>query len=70
VWLADEASGTYGGLYLFADRESLDRSRDTDLHRSISANPALVDVVIRELDVLDEATAITSGGLVAAPARS
>ena len=28
-WLADPASGTYGGVYLFASRHDADRSRDT-----------------------------------------
>jgi hypothetical protein len=59
-WLADPDSGTYGGGYLFASREDADRSRETDLFRGMSADPALVDVAVREFDVLDAPTAITA----------
>ena len=33
VWLADDAAGTYGGIYLFADRAAADRSKDTDVYQ-------------------------------------
>jgi hypothetical protein len=65
-WLADAASGTYGGVYLFASREDADRSRDTDLFAGMAANPALRDVVVREFDVLDAPTAHTAPSLPAA----
>jgi hypothetical protein len=65
VWIADRAAGTYGGVYLFADRQAADRSRDTDLYRGMAANPAFADLSVREFDVLDEATAITASVLAA-----
>jgi hypothetical protein len=64
-WLGDAESGTYGGVYLFASREDADRSRDTDLHRNILANPALQDVTVREYDLLDAPTAFTTVALAA-----
>jgi hypothetical protein len=60
VWIADDDAGYYGGIYLFADRASADRSRDTDLYRSMTDNPAFADLSIREFDVLDEPSAITA----------
>src|SRR5215471_15289564 len=60
VWIADESAGTYGGIYLFADRASADRSRDTDVYRGMAANPAFADLSVREFDVLNEPTAITA----------
>jgi hypothetical protein len=30
-WLGDTASGTFGGVYLFASQHDADRSRETDL---------------------------------------
>jgi hypothetical protein len=62
-WLADPASGTFGGVYLFASRHDADRSRESDLFRGMLANPALSDVTVREYDVLDEPTAITAPAL-------
>ena len=59
-WLADTASGTFGGVYRFASQHDGDRSRETDLFRSMFANPALKDVTVREYDVLDAPTAITA----------
>jgi hypothetical protein len=59
-WLADPASGTFGGVYLFASRHDADRSRETDLFRDMFADPALHDVRVREYDVLDAPTAITA----------
>jgi len=58
VWIADADASTYGGIYLFADRESADRSRDTNLYRFMVANRAFADLTVREFDVLDEPTAI------------
>ncbi len=60
VWLADDDAGTYGGIYVFADRAAADRARGTDLYRSMAANPAFADLSVREFDVLDEPTAITA----------
>ena len=68
VWLADGETGTYGGIYLFADRVSADRSRDTELYRAMAANPAFADLSVREFDVLDEPTAITASVFAAAHA--
>ena len=59
-WLGDPDSGTFGGVYLFASRSDADRSRESDLFRGMSANPALTDVAVREFDVLDAPTAITA----------
>jgi hypothetical protein len=59
-WLADPASDTFGGAYLFASQYDADRSRETDLFRGMFANPALSDVTVREYDVLDALTAITA----------
>jgi hypothetical protein len=68
VWIADDDAGTYGGIYLFADRASAEQSKDTDLHRSMVANTAFADLSVREFDVLDDPTAITAAVLTAAHA--
>ena len=64
--LGDESSGAYGGVYLFASREDADRSRDTELFRSIFTNPALRDVTVDEYDVLDGLSAVTAPELLVA----
>jgi hypothetical protein len=67
-WLADDTSGTFGGVYLFASRHDADRSRQTDLFRGMFADPALKHPTVKEYDVLDAPTAIT-GASRPAPIR-
>jgi hypothetical protein len=69
VWIADDETGTYGGIYLFDDRESADRERDTDLFRSMATNSRFTGLSVQEFDVLDEPTAITAPGFAAGHAR-
>ena len=65
VWIADDEAGTYGGVYLLAGRDSADRTRDTDLFRSMATNPMFADLSVREFNVLDEPTAITASAFAA-----
>lgn len=62
-WLSDTASGTFGGVYLFASKQDANRSRETDLFQGTFANPALKAVTVREYDVLGEPTAISAPAL-------
>lgn len=59
-WLSDPASGTFGGVYLFASQQDADDSRNSDLFRAMFTNPALEEVTVQEYDVLDAPTAITA----------
>lgn len=63
VWLAEEPSGTYGGVYVFESRSAADRSRTTRAFEQMALNPWFTDLVVREFDVLDAPTAITAGVL-------
>ena len=69
-WLGDPASGTYGGVYLFATQADADRSRDTDLFRGITVDPMFRDVTVREYDLLDAPTAVTAPVLQAVGSTS
>lgn len=61
VWLADRASGVYGGVYTFENGAALDTYLASDLFAQVAANPALVDITVRRFEVLSEPTAITHG---------
>lgn len=67
-WLGDPASGTFGGVYVFRSQRDADRSRETELFRDMLANPALTGVTVREYDLLDVPTAITTPAPQAASA--
>ena len=62
-WLANEGAGRYGGVYVFADKESADMSRTTPLFGALAGNPAFTDLTITEYDTLSAPTAITAGAL-------
>lgn len=66
VWLADPGTNTYGGVYVFENRESLERYRDSDVVRSLAANPNYANVTMRAFGTVEEATAITGGPLAPA----
>ena len=63
VWLADAAANTYGGVYLFEDRPSLEAYRNSDIVAAIRANPHFEHVSVRTFGTIEEATAITGGPL-------
>jgi hypothetical protein len=69
IWLADPDNDTYGGIYLFADRDAADVSRHTDMFRAMTANRHFADLHIAEFEVLADPTAIT-GGPVALPTHA
>ena len=64
LWLADRASGVYGGVYLFDTQGAADQSRSTAGFQAMLGNPAFADLSVREFDVLDQPTAITAAGLL------
>jgi hypothetical protein len=81
TWLANAETNTYGGVYLWRDRRSMERYERSDIYGGMLANPHLEGLVARSFPVVEEATGITSnlGGaygsgpgsrLVHAPAES
>lgn len=61
TWLADESSDSYGGVYKFRDRESLDAYVASELFEGVRSNPAFTNVKARVFDVMERATEITHG---------
>jgi len=62
VWLADRASGTYGGLYTWESEAALRAYLDGPLFASMRESPTLAGVRSRAFAVLPEPTRITSAG--------
>ena len=61
TWIRARDTDAYGGLYVFESRADADASRTSDLHQGMIANPAFVDLAVREFEVIDELTALTCG---------
>jgi hypothetical protein len=68
VWLADTATNTYGGIYLWRDRAALEQFQQTELFRAVATHPHLTDVTARDFPILEGPTQVTRG-LVTAAAR-
>jgi hypothetical protein len=66
TWLADPQTNTYGGLYVWRDREAMEQYLASDVFTSLGANPYLTNVTAREFGVLDSPTRITRGAAEAA----
>jgi len=44
VWLANSSTGTYGGVYLWRDREAMEDFSRTDLFNSVATHPSLAGI--------------------------
>jgi hypothetical protein len=61
IWLADLSTNTYGGVYIWRDRQSMQTFLGSDLFRGITADPRLKNVTSRDFDVLETLTEVTHG---------
>lgn len=63
VWLADPATNSYGGVYVFESPDAAQASRETAVFAGLLDSPHFAELSIREFDVLDGPTAVTGGAL-------
>lgn len=59
VWLADEPTNTYGGIYTWVDRRAMEAFSRSDLFHAVATNPSFVNIVSRDFDVLDGPSRVT-----------
>jgi heme-degrading monooxygenase HmoA len=65
AWLADAASNTYGGVYLW-DREASCRAyQASELFNAVKTHPNFADVTSREFSVLDGPSVVTRAATAA-----
>ena len=65
VWLADPVSNTYGGVYVWRDRESMVDFTKTELFNSVATHPNLANITSKDFAVLEGPTSVTRGLLEA-----
>jgi len=70
TWLADSASGTYGGVYVWNDRAAFERFRGSDLFKTVATHPNLTNISARDFAVLEAPSAVTLGITVKAEAAA
>lgn len=61
VWLADERTNTYGGVYTFVDRAATEAYTRSDLFKSMIADSTLVNLTASDFEILEEPTRVTRG---------
>jgi hypothetical protein len=59
AWLADAERDVYGGVYLFAERESVDAYLASEIGRSLQNSGLFEDVTIEIFDTIVAATEMT-----------
>ena len=63
VWLANTDTGTYGGVYVWRDREAMEDFTKTELFESVEKHPALTNITSTEFGVLEGPTQVTRGSI-------
>lgn len=61
VWLANSETGTYGGVYVWKDKQSMENFAQTDLFKSVATHPNLDGVTSTDFGVLLGPTEVTNG---------
>src|SRR5262245_6196288 len=51
TWLADQSTNTYGGVYVWRDRQAMQSFVDGDLFRAVRADPHVTNVTSRDFGV-------------------
>jgi hypothetical protein len=59
VWLADEASNTYGGVYTWADQHSLEDFANSDFFKAFAANPNFANITSSVFGILEGPSQVT-----------
>ena len=61
VWVANRETGVFGGVYLWEDRQAMERFAQTDLFNAVATHPNLQDVTSRDFGILEAPTRVTRG---------
>jgi heme-degrading monooxygenase HmoA len=61
TWLADSETNTYGGVYIWRDRQAMEDYAETDLYKGMLTNPHFDGIITWDFSVLENPTRVTSG---------
>ncbi len=61
AWLTDPASNTYGGVYVWRDREAMVDFTKTELFNAVATHPNLANITSKDFAVLEEPSRVTRG---------
>ncbi len=61
VWLSDKDNNTYGGVYTWDNRESMENYLNSEFYDQVlGSNPNFVNITYKAYGVLESPTSITS----------
>ena len=60
-WLADDENNSYGGVYIWESKDAYEAYLQSELFVGVGANPALVNIVSKDYDVIEAPTRVTRG---------
>ena len=60
-WLAHEENNTYGCVYIWETQDAYEAYLNSELFAGVGANPALVNIVSKDFDVIEGPTRVTRG---------
>lgn len=58
-WLANEETNTYGGVYLWRDREAMEAYKGSEIFSQVANNPAFDDVTATDFAILEGPSKVT-----------
>ena len=61
VWLANSETGTFGGVYMWKDKEAMEAFSQTELFNAVATHPNLDSLTSTDFGVLDAPTEVTRG---------
>ncbi|MEE2888376.1 MAG: YdhR family protein [Planctomycetota bacterium] len=61
-WLANEETNTYGGVYVWQDRQAMLDFKASELFGQVGSNPALVNITATDFEVLEAPSKVTGVG--------
>jgi hypothetical protein len=63
IWLRNQETGTYGAVYLWRDRRSMEEYATSDLFNAVKTHPNLTNVTSKDYEVFEDLTEKTQPGL-------
>ncbi|MBI4198644.1 MAG: YdhR family protein [Chloroflexi bacterium] len=68
VFIADRATNTYGGIYAWRDKASMEAFAKTDLVKAVASHPNITNFAARDFAVIEGPTRVCHGLVEAAVA--
>ena len=61
VWLADQDTNTYGGVYTFQNKPAWEAYTQSEVFANVCNHPSFTNIVAHDFDILEGPTEVTRG---------